>query len=103
MIRHVGTALAVLGLAACLYFVAAYQWLTGGDWRHNPGGRHLMEFTGTLGVLLGLIVAARLWPDYPGRDQVTLLVFGLLVGQVVWRSVLLHRAQHDDREPAGRP
>ncbi|WFE45292.1 hypothetical protein [Verrucosispora sp. WMMD1129] len=99
--RHASTVLAMVGFVACLYFVAAYQWLTGGDWRHNPAGRHLMEFTGTLGVLLGLIVAARLWPDYPGRDTITLVVFGLLVAQVVWRSVLLHRAQ-DDREPTGR-
>ncbi|MFI1197682.1 hypothetical protein ACH4T9_31100 [Micromonospora sp. NPDC020750] len=100
--REAGTVLAAVGCLACLYFVAAYQRFTAGDWRRNAGGRHLMEFTGTLGVLLGLIVLARFWPDYPGRDLLTLVVFAALVGQVVWRIVLLHRAQDHDREPADR-
>jgi uncharacterized membrane protein HdeD (DUF308 family) len=100
--RDAGTVLAAAGMFACLYFVAAYQRFTAGDWRRNPGGRHLMEFTGTLGVLLGLIVLARFWPDYPGRDVITLVVFGALVGQVVWRIVLLHRAQDHDRELTSR-
>lgn len=100
--REAGTVLAGVGFLACLYFVLAYQRFTGGDWRNNPGGRHLMEFTGTLGLLLGLIVLARFWPTYPGRDETTLVVFGLLVCQVLWRIVLLHRAQAADRETAGR-
>ncbi|MER7164484.1 hypothetical protein ABT336_00175 [Micromonospora sp. NPDC000207] len=101
MIRDAGTMLAAIGAVACLYFVVAYQVSTSGDWRHSPVGRHLMQFTGCLGLLMGLIVAARLWPEYPGRDQVTLLVFAWLVVQVIWRSVLLHRAQHD-QEPVRR-
>lgn len=92
--KDAATVLTVIGLAACLYFVAAYHWTTGGDWRHGPGGRHLMGFTATMGLLLGLIVAARLWPTYPGRPIVTLVVYGALVGHLVYRCVLLHRAQH---------
>lgn len=92
--RHIGTALAVVGGLASVYFVVAYQVTTGGDWRHSAAGRHLMQFTANLGVLFALIVAARLWPGYPGRDAVSLLVFGALVAQVVQRCVLLHRAQH---------
>lgn len=95
--RIVSTVLAVAGFAASLYFVVAFHVSTGGDWRHNPGGRHLMEFTINLGLLFGLIVAARLWHDYPGRDQITLLLFAWLVGQVVWRSVLMHREQRAQR------
>ncbi|KXK63341.1 hypothetical protein AWW66_03240 [Micromonospora rosaria] len=103
MIRDAGTVLAAIGALACAYFVLTYQVTTGGDWRRSAAGRHLMQFTACLGILMGLIVAARLWPDYPGRDQVTLMTFGWLVGQVIWRSVLLHRAQHPhDQEPAGR-
>lgn len=100
--RDASTVLAGLGAAACLYFVVAYQVITAGDWRHSSAGRHLMQFTATLGLLFALIVSARLWPDYPGRDEVTLLAFAWLVGQAVWRSVLLHRVQHDDRAPADR-
>lgn len=99
--RIASTVLAVAGFAASLYFVIAYHWSTRGDWWRNPGGRHVMEFTVNLGLLFGLIVAARLWGDYPGRDEVTLVLFAWLVGQVVWRSVLMHRMQRD-RESAGR-
>lgn len=100
-LRAAGTVLATVGFLACLYFVAAYQWFTQGDWRRNAGGRHLMEFTANLGLLFGLIVLARFWPGYPGRDLLTLAVFATLVGQVVWRIVLLHRAQHADRTGRG--
>lgn len=99
--RNAGTVLAVIGCMACLYFVVVYHVTTSGDWWHSAAGRHLMQFTANLGLLFGLIVGARVWPDYPGRDEVTLLLFASLVGQVVWRSVLLHRVQHED-EPAGR-
>lgn len=101
--RDASTALAAVGFFGCLYFVAAYHVTTGGDWRKNAGGRHVMEFTFNLGILLGLIVLARFWPDYPGRNLLTMLVFGALVWQVGWRIVLLHRAQDRDREPADRP
>lgn len=61
-----------------------------------------MLFTADLGLLLTLIVAARIWPNYPGRATFTLLLFAGLVVQVVWRCVLLHRAQHEERKPAAR-
>lgn len=100
--RVAGTILAGLGALACWYFVVAFHVTTAGDWLHNRGGRHLMQFTATLGALFTLIVVARFWPAYPGRDVVTLVLFGALVAQVGWRIVLLHRAQHEDREPAER-
>ncbi|QLQ38004.1 putative phage holin [Micromonospora robiginosa] len=98
--KDLNTVLAVIGAVACWYFVVAFWVTTRGDWRHNPGGRHLMQFTANLGVLMSLIVAARIWPDYPGRTTATFVTFAALVGQVVWRCVLLHRAQHD-RQAAG--
>lgn len=99
--RDLTTGLAVVGALACWYFVAAYWATTGGDWARNPAGRHVMVFTANLGLLLLLIVTARVWPDYPGRQVITLAAFAALVGQVIWRCVLLHRAQHV-REPARR-
>lgn len=89
----IGTILAGVGALGCLWFVLRYHLLTGGDWRHNPAGRHLMAFTANLGVLLGLIVVNRLSGDYPGRVIVTMVLFAALVGQIVWRLVLLERAQ----------
>ncbi|MCX5066890.1 hypothetical protein OOJ91_13645 [Micromonospora lupini] len=97
--RDLTTVLAAVGAGACWYFVVVFWWTTGGDWRHNAGGRHVMLFTADLGLLMTLIVVARIWPGYPGRDVVVLVAFALLVVQIVWRCVLLHRAQH---EPAAR-
>lgn len=92
--RNIGTILAALGAVGCWYFVAAYWATTGGDWHRTPAGRHIMQFTANLGVLFTLIVAARIWPEYPGRDVVTLVSFAALVAQIWWRIVLMHRAQH---------
>ncbi len=96
--RNAATVLATLGALACWYFVVVFWVTTAGDWRHNPGGRHVMQFTANLGLLLSLIATARLWPDYPGREVVVLVAFALLVVQIVWRCVLLHRAQHTEPE-----
>ncbi|SBT64206.1 hypothetical protein GA0070622_1176 [Micromonospora sediminicola] len=96
--NDLNTVLAGIGAAACWYFVVAFWVTTGGDWRHNPGGRHVMQFTANLGLLMTLIVLARVWPQYPGRAAVTLVAFAALVAQVVWRCVLLHRAQHAPAE-----
>lgn len=92
--RDLTTATAVLGAVGCWYFVLAYWVTTRGDWARSPAGRHVMQFTANLGLLMSLIVVARIWPDYPGRMVVTLVAFGALVVQIWWRVVLLHRAQH---------
>lgn len=92
--RDLTTAIALLGAAGCWYFVLAYWITTRGDWSRTSGGRHVMQFTANLGVLMTLIVAARIWPDYPGRMVITLVAFTGLVVQIFWRCVLLHKAQH---------
>lgn len=97
--RNAATVLTVIGALGCWYFCIVYHLKTGGtwrlgDWAHNTGGRHLMQMSGCLGVLLTLIVAARVWPTFPGRVVITLVVFAYLVVQILWRCVLLHRAQH---------
>lgn len=101
-LTDLNTALAVIGAGACWWFVFAFHHLSGGDWRHNAGGRHVMQVTANLGVLLTLIVLARVWPDYPGRAVTTFTAFAALVGQLVHRCVLMHQEQRDHREPAGR-
>lgn len=102
--RTIGTVLALLGGVASWYFVAAYWWSTRGDWRRTAAGRHIMLITANLGLLMSLIVAARVWPDYPGRQAITAAAFAALVAQIGWRIVLMHRAQRTDarRRRAGR-
>ena len=95
--RDLTTGVAALGAAGCWYFVAAYWVTTRGDWHRTAMGRHVMQFTANLGLLMTLIVAARIWPTYPGRQAVTLAAFAVLVVQIWHRVVLMHRAQHADR------
>lgn len=99
--RNISTVLAAVGAVGCWYFVAAYWVTTRGDWWLTPAGRHVMQFTANLGLLLTLSVAARIWPGYPGREVVVMVAFAALVVQIWHRVVLMHRAQHT-RVP-GRP
>jgi hypothetical protein len=87
------TGLAGVCAASCWYFVVAFHVLTGGDWRHNPGGRHLMAFTANLGALCTLVVVNRSLGPYPAQRYISLGMFAGLVVQVLWRCVLLHRTQ----------
>lgn len=92
--RELTNLIAALGAIGCWYFVAAYWVTTRGDWMRSPAGRHIMQFTANLGLLMSLIAIARFWPDYPGREVIVLVAFAALVLQVWWRIVLMHRAQH---------
>jgi len=97
-LKNAGTVLTAVGALACFYFVAAYQWETRGSWRKTAGGKHVMGFTAVLGAFFGLVFAARVWPSYPGRDWISLVVFAAAVWQVLWRNVLLYVAQHPQRQ-----
>lgn len=97
------TALAIVGAAAAWRFVIVFWWRTRGDWARNPGGRHVMQLTAYLGVLLTLSVITRIWPNYPGRAPIVGTFFALVVMQLVWRNVLMDREQDaHDRETERR-
>lgn len=95
MIRLAADLLATAGAVGCWWFVISYQVLTGGDWRRTAVGRHLFSFTANLGMILTLITVARFWPAYPGRQLIVVFTFGVLVGQVWYRVILLYRAQRE--------
>lgn len=91
------TVLAILGMALSWYFVFAFWLLTGGDWRFDQGGRHVMHLTANLAVLMSLAVLGRVWPGYPGRPGVVIAAFGLLVAQLGWQVVFMHKVQAERR------
>lgn len=97
--RDISTALTLVGAIAAWYFVIAYWAFTRGDWRRTPSGWHIMLLTTDVAALLTLILAARLWPTYPGRPVITLVFYAALVGQLIYQCVLLHRVQ---RQPSAR-
>ena len=52
----VGTALAVISAVEAFTFVVAYHFYSGGQWRRDPMGRHVMAFVAVDAAVLGLAV-----------------------------------------------
>ena len=97
------TALMIAAFGACLTFVTVY-WSTAPWWRRE-WGRHTMAFVASLGLLVGLILAGRIWGDYPGRRQLVLISFAALTVLLWQRVYLVIRAQRPPtkhQDPPGR-
>lgn len=99
MITDLIIGLAGLAGLAAWRFALMFHWRTGGDWRANAGGRHVMVLTADLAALLTLFTVSRVWPDWPGRQAVTLVLMAVLVYQLVRRNVLMdqEQARYDGR------
>lgn len=97
------------GFINCLVFCIAYAivtrsaWWRGKEGHPNEYGRFLMLFMGSLGSLFGLIVCARLFGDWPGRQIVTTMLYVGFVAASVWPTRLLWLSVSRKRPlPAGR-
>lgn len=85
------TILVAAALAGDLLFVAAYV-ITAPWWR-SEWGRHMTAFGVSLGAILALSLAYRLFGDYPGRQVLLLVAFGALTLLLWQRAVIVIRAQ----------
>lgn len=97
----------VVGLFACLLFVARFQVETGGAWwrhpdgRPNPFGRFLFFRKALLAVLFLLALANRLAPGWEAQGFVTALLFSAFAVQTFVPYRLLLQAQNEvDRSEA---
>ncbi len=98
MLRLLGSGLIVVSTLLALEWVIAYHRLTGGQWRHNEMGRHLMAFEGALAAVLTLssirIVTDLFgYPDPAWFQALRLIVFVSIPVVFVWRRWLLAKAQ----------
>jgi hypothetical protein len=82
-----------VALFGLVYFCVRYAISTGGDWRRTAEGRHLMLFRGSLALFMLMGVANNVWPAYPGRDAIRVLIIGVFALAVVHGDALLERAQ----------
>jgi uncharacterized membrane protein len=83
---------AILGVIA---FVALYT--RRAPWWRSEVGRWLVTYPIALGLLLINGVVFRVIGDYPGRQTVNLVLFGVIAGSVWWSFALLYRAKKKER------
>jgi hypothetical protein len=80
-----------------LVFVAAYSWRTRGAWRDSAVGQNVMTFMASVLVVSSLAVASIIWgTDWPHRNLIRTLAWGLIAACIWWRVVILFRIQHRD-------
>ena len=90
----VSAAIIITALGAW-FFVVSYAWTTRGAWRDSPVGLNVMAFTAVVAVVSTLAVIAVFWgTDWPGRNVVRGLAWGLVGACIWWRVVILYRVQH---------
>lgn len=100
---HLGTVAAGVGAAAAWHFVVVYSTH---PWRLWAEGRHLMQFTAGLGLVLTLVVLfAFVRPVEPTPAPLGLLrlgIFAWLALMLVWRVRLLLNATREHGEGVDR-
>lgn len=91
----VGNVAVWVALLSALAFCATY-WVIA-RWWHSAEGQHLMAFTGVIGVAFGWIAYRQTWHGPPAMalslELPRALILGALAGCLVWRLLLLLRAQ----------
>lgn len=90
-----------VGAVLCLVFIITYWVVSGGKWLRSSGGRFMMLTRINILALYLLIMAHRLFGDWPGRKPITVIFFvGFVIGTSIWPiSIMRHeRIKHELRE-----
>ena len=83
---------------AALTFVVSYAWTTRGAWRDTMIGLNVMAFMSFILLVSLLGVTAIIWgTNWPYRDAIRTVVWGVIGSIIWWRVVILYRVQHHDR------
>lgn len=86
----------IIALIGCWGFVIMYTrtW----EWWKNEIGRHLVSFSGSLGLLLLFYAIRIFWRDMPARGIITIILFGVLTSVIMWRLLLFLRIRRELRQ-----
>lgn len=96
-----GVVLFVVAAVLGIEWVIAYHRQTGGAWRDTLMGRHAMIFMTSLAAVLALGAARGIAVEILGtHDPTWFKIVRIIIGAsvpavILWRRVLLHRAQRD--------
>ncbi len=95
MIHLLGNIAAFTAAGSALLFCTLYH--LSARWWKSPEGRHLMLFTGLLGLVFAFssyrISTAAVHPLPTGDEIIRTVIFWLVALSLLWRLLLLYRAQ----------
>lgn len=91
--------LLALFVSSCWAFVIGYA--TRYRWWDNQVGRHLISFSGCLGLFGTYYTVLAVWPDMPGRSGIRLALFTVLTGVTVWRFFWFMHIRAEERRKDG--
>jgi hypothetical protein len=85
----------VITALGALVFVISYAVTTRGAWKDSAVGLNIMSFMASVLVVSVLAVAGVIWgTDWPLRNLIRTLAWGLIAACIWWRVVILFRLQH---------
>lgn len=103
LLRVASGAILLLSALVAAEWAVAYQRLTGGDWRRSSMGRHVMVFMAVLGTVCAVFAARFVVVTVLDHDDtlwfraVRLAVLAAVPAVLIWRRILLSRAQRERR------
>lgn len=78
-----------------LVFVCSYAWMTRGAWRDSAVGMNVMAFMAAILIVSALAVAAIIFgSDWPHRNLIRTVAWGVIGVCIWWRVFILFRIQH---------
>lgn len=86
-------AITSVGLLNCFVFCLTYWVKTRGAWWTDEAGQFMMLFFGCLGMVFTVVIANRLFGDYPGREIAIFSLYVILVVATGWPLRLLFRSR----------
>jgi len=96
-VYNLATALVALGATLAWWFVFLYR---RHDWRRYEEGRHVMQFTLMVAIILTLATETRIFGPYPGIQLVAVALYSWLVWLLLSRIRLMLRANRRQRDEA---
>lgn len=87
-----------IGFLNCMIFCLAYWVRTRGQWIRDEAGQFLMLFFGCLGFVLGLVLANRIFGEYPGRQILVFVLYFALVMATFWPMRLLWTSRREKKK-----
>lgn len=87
--------LLIVFLSSCWAFVIGYA--TRYRWWENVVGRHLVSFSGCLGLFGTYYTVLLVWPELPGKSTIRLVLFTGLTAITVWRLFWFMRVRAEEK------
>jgi len=91
-------AYSVLGLG--LFFVLGFlgRYTTSLPWARTEEGRHLVAVSANIGAFFLLYTVLAIWPDFPGRGGLRIVLLVAIVANSGWRWWLLEKHLKERRK-----